>query len=378
MNIAVLVSEYPSIENELPNIFVHKIVRGLQNYGHNVYVLLMDFRSIRRKRKFGLSTYEYDGVKVYRYAFPCGPIPFVLQQEMRMNVCKLYRYAINVEATPDIIHAHFGTMGYLASILKRKYGIPYIVTEHSSSLMMDSLINRIINKFYYYGYKKADYIVAVSSSLRNAIHIKYTSVQIGVIPNMISSDFMLLNSQKESVFTIAAVGRLSYLKRFDLLISALSDIFHRGYYARLWIIGDGEERDNLARQVSALGIEDEVEFLGQKTPKELNELLNRAHIFVLPSEVETFGVVYIEANACGLPIIATDCGGPSDIVNEKNGVIIPKNDKERLVAEIIQMKKEYSKYNTQEIADDAHRIYGSDSVIGKYNCLYKEITDAKH
>ena len=376
MKILTLVSEYPSYENEIPNTFVHKILKELQNNGAEVYVLLMDFRSIRKKRKWGLSSYEYDGIKVYRYAFPCGPIPYALQYLSRMTVNKLYKYAQKFEGTPDIIHAHFGTMAYLAGALKKKHHIPYIVTEHSSSLMTQTKQKNSNHKFFFQGYENADKIVAVSNSLKNAIVSQAAALVPVVVPNILGSDFKLRPEiQKEDVFTVISAGRLIQSKRYDLLISTVACLVAQKHRIQLWIVGDGDQRKSLEDQARELGVLDSVVFWGTKKPFELCELFNRSHVFALPSEVETFGVVYIEANACGLPIVATDCGGPSDIVNEGNGLIIPQNDNEALAKAILSIKMNYDKFDPSVISDFAIKKYGKASIISQYFSIYGEVID---
>ncbi len=374
MKILTLVSEYPSYQDEIPNTFVHKILKELKNSGVDVYVLLMDFRSIRRKRKFGLSCYEYDGIKVYRYAFPCGPIPYALQYLSKIKINKLYQYAQKFEGTPDVVHAHFGLMAYLARSLKSKHGVPYVVTEHSSLLMAEKSEKNPNYKFFFKGYKKADRVVAVSNSLKAAITAKDDSISPMVIPNILGSDFKLLDHiAKEEIFTIACVGRLIYSKRYDLLITAVFDLVKQGHDVRLWIIGDGSEKETLQNQAKELNVYDKIVFCGTKKPFELCELLNRAHVFALPSDGETFGVVYIEANACGLPVIATDCGGPSDIVDDSNGMIIPKNNSKALSEAILKMKAEYDSYDSKLISEEALKKYGKESIIEQYLSIYGEV-----
>ena len=373
MKIMTLVSEYPSYGDEIPNTFVHKYLKALQKNGVEAYVLLMDFRSIRRKRKLGLSTYEYDGVKVYRYAFPCGPVPHLREKLMRSSVCKLYRYAEKKEGKPDIVHAHFGTMGYVASRLKEKFGLPYIVTEHSTSLMSESAdVNDSRHRYYFKGYKDSHGIVCVSSSLKRKIESLDGSLSVNVIPNILSDAFSYRECEKYEDFTVVSVGRLVPIKRFDLLIRAVACLREGGESVRLKIIGDGTQKESLVALAESLGVDAYVELTGVKTPDEICDVFNRSHVFALTSDIETFGVVYIEANACGLPCIASDCGGPSDIINESNGVIIPKNDVAALSETILSVKHSQRKYDPETISDRTRSCYGDTSIVKEYMKIYGE------
>ncbi|MBR5316984.1 MAG: glycosyltransferase [Lachnospiraceae bacterium] len=373
MKILTLVSEYPSYENEIPNIFVHKILKGLKRRGENVYVLLLDFRSFRKKRPWGFSSYEYDGIKVYRYALPVGPIYILLEYLMHFSIRRLYEYAYLKEGKPDVIHAHFGTMGYVATALNSRYSIPYIVTEHSSSLLNIDKISTQRNKFYYKGYASAQKVIAVSNVLKGKIHEKMPQLGVNVIPNVLGKEFCFSKVKKNSHFTIITVGRLVESKRFDLLISAISELYKEGEMIKLWIVGDGELRDQLQLLAKQLDICNLVEFWGNKNVVELNELYNKSHLFVLPSEFETFGVVYIEANACGLPIIATDCGGPADIVNKSNGILIPKNNLTALKNAIISIKTQYSDYSAENISRNTIEMYGENLICEEYIKIYRGV-----
>lgn len=371
MKILTLVSEYPSYEDEVSNIFVHKLVKGLQQEGQDICILLMDFRSIRKKRKYGLSSYEYDGIKVYRCAVPCGPIPFLIELLMKFTINYAYKYVVDNEGKPDVIHVHFGFLGYLAKSIENNT-IPYIITEHSSYLLSRNgpkYKKRILKK----GYIGASGIVAVSSSLKQAIVNDYDEKVKCVIPNILGEDFNFVKKDKENKFTIIAVGRLVRGKRFELLISAVSNIRHKIKDIQLWIVGNGEMKSQLIKQVEELKLQNNVCFWGNRTPNELQQLLNRAHVFALPSDVETFGVVYIEANGCGIPVIATDCGGPSDFVDENNGIIIPKNDQYALEEAILKLKREYERYDHQRIADNTQKKYGKSAIVSKYLEVYEEI-----
>ena len=373
MKIMTLVSSYPSRDDGVPNIFVHKYLKALQKNGIDVFVLLMDFRSPRRKRKFGLSSYEYDGINVYKYSFPCGPIPHVLERLMSAFVCKLYKFALKTESSPDIVHAHFGAMGYVASRLKEKYGLPYIVTEHSSSILSDAAkADDERHRYYFKGYKNSNAVVCVSNALKNKIRSLDPSVSPSVIPNILGDAFFYENACKYDSFTVVSVGRLNKIKRFDILIRAIAKLNGDGHGVCLKIIGDGELSGELSSLAESLNISSKVEFTGRKSPDEIREIFKRSHVFALTSDTETFGVVYIEANACGLPAIASDCGGPSDIINGDNGIIIPKNDVDALCSAILDIRSNAKKYDPERISKLTKDIYGSDSIVSNYMKIYTD------
>ena len=106
------------------------------------------------------------------------------------------------------------------------------------------------------------------------------------------------------------------------------------------------------------------------------QLLQQSDMFVLPSRSETFGVVYIEATACGLPIIATDCGGPKEIVTPQNGVLIPMDDTDALANAILHMTAHLSDYDRQAIAADCQARFSPEVIAKQLTDIFEKVLAA--
>jgi glycosyltransferase involved in cell wall biosynthesis len=179
---------------------------------------------------------------------------------------------------------------------------------------------------------------------------------------MVGKEFHYLpsNLKKKESIQLITTGRLIPEKHFDMLIQAIANISTPKL--QLYIIGDGSEKQKLQKLVEKLQVKDQIQLLGHKSKQEIVTLLQQSDIFVLPSQSETFGVAYIEALACGLPIIATDCGGPRDIVTQKNGLLIPVNDQQALEQAIVQMSHNFNLYDKQSIAQDCQKCFAADNI----------------
>jgi glycosyltransferase involved in cell wall biosynthesis len=128
---------------------------------------------------------------------------------------------------------------------------------------------------------------------------------------------------------LIAVGRLSQQKGFAYLIKALNEVKKKEKNFKLLLIGDGEERKNLERLSKELGLEEEIIFLGKIFHDKLPKYYHVSDIFVLPSLYESFGIVFLEAMASGLPIISTNIAAIPEVVNKKVGILVkPKNVQE--------------------------------------------------
>ena len=215
--------------------------------------------------------------------------------------------------------------------------------------------------------------MCVSNSLKNKIESLNSSLSPKVVPNILGEAFGYKAFPKYDRFTVVSVGRLVGIKRFDLLIRAVSELNLNGHETYLKIIGDGELKNELTDLAAKLGIQDKVELTGKKTPCEICDIFNSSHVFALTSDTETFGVVFIEANACGLPAIATDCGGPSDIINESNGIIIPKNDVGALCTAILDVKSNLQRYDPLSLSRRTKDAYGKAHIVGEYTAIYKNV-----
>jgi glycosyltransferase involved in cell wall biosynthesis len=133
---------------------------------------------------------------------------------------------------------------------------------------------------------------------------------------------------------LIAVGRLKKQKNYPLMLEALK-IVNLQREVRLMILGVGELESELQRKVSDLKLERQVIFMGQVPDPE--PYYHSAHLFVLTSDYEGFGNVIIEALACGLPVVSTDCrGGPREILQDgKWGRLVPVGDAEILSSTIL-------------------------------------------
>ena len=124
--------------------FIHNQCVSLKKAGVDVSVLFYDFRSIRKKRKLGLSMYLIDSIPVYRLAIPCGPIKPLLFFLRKFFCNMLYKFALQFEGEPSFFHAHFYIAGDIAYNLFIKHKISYFVTEHSSCFLDGGMVKKDI------------------------------------------------------------------------------------------------------------------------------------------------------------------------------------------------------------------------------------------
>ncbi len=373
MKVFVVSKGMPTEKYPLNGIFEFDQAKALARVGAEVTMLVIDFRSRSYKRKYGYFIYDKEGIHVVELSLPIGIYRRALPALQRLLV-KTYKKAVKLYGKPDVIHAHFYSIAAIASVLRKKYDLPFVITEHSSKLNKNILeISGLDVKLAKKAYQNADKIIAVSSALAKNLQDNF-DVAADVIHNIVDvSKFQYTKRGQKQDFTFISVGNLIKLKRFDLLIAAFAEAFKEDNSVKLKIVGAGPEKDDLQSLVSQCNMSDRIMFLNEVGRDSLMQIYPESDAFVLASQSETFGVVYIEAMATGLPVIATDCGGPSDFVNERNGYLIPINDKKALVEALKKMRDNAFNFNALEISETSVRKFSPENIGNALSSLYKTI-----
>lgn len=215
-----------------------------------------------------------------------------------------------------------------------------IAWEHTDHEVGGKFFNRLRNK----NYKKLKAIIAINTAsekyYQNLNHNSY------LIPNIIGEPFESLAFSQDKENIISFVGRLDREKN----VIALLEIIKESDLNSIWkfqIIGDGPERKNLEDYVHQNDLEERTVFFGNQPIDDVVKLLQKSKIFVFTSLKEALPTVLIEAMMTGNAIIAYDCNyGPSDIINENNGFLIPLHDKKMFIE-----KLEYLTHNPEVLND---------------------------
>ena len=305
--------------------FVHSQVAEFIKQGHKVIVIVPTVFGKKYKYLNDRTNKKIDGAFVYyidclsfsnigKYTVNnwCGygAIALVLKKILRKN-------------TIDIIHAHtIGFDGYIATRIKEKYHIPTVITTHGSDTMAE--VKKGKEKYIIQICEKADYVVAVSTKLKNILLQKQSSLNIGVILNGFSCFSM--PSRKKEPYTILQVGSLIKQKKTDITICAFAKLVKKYPQARLEIIGDGDDKTRLRKICKDLGVEESVHFCGFLENEKVLMHMAKSQIFVMPSINEGFGIVYIEAMSQKCVVIGTKGEGIEDVIEDgKNGILVSPN-----------------------------------------------------
>jgi len=287
-----------------------------------------------------LGTRELDGI-VVRYLptpLPARRATALLSFLVRMpSAWHSWQRALD-EFRPQLLHVHcFGPNGIYARALHRRARTPLAVTSHGETFMDDQGIyqrSALLRRELTRAVREAVLVTAPTEFTLADLRASYGLRSGHVVPNGVDLDIASgmhdVTSESPERPYVAAVGRLGRTKGFDLLIEA----FKRAQLpseCRLVIGGDGPEREALEGLISESGLADRVEMLGELTPDQVDSVMRHALAVVVPSRIEAFGIVALEAWRAGTALIMTDRGGAPEFVrNDIDGLLVDTNDTESL------------------------------------------------
>ena len=238
------------------------------------------------------------------------------------------------KAHPDMVISFIDTTNTLTLMASWGLGVPVIISERNDPQQRS--IGLAWSGLRSLFYRHADAVVVQTCVVRDWA-LRFQGIKaIYVIPNPVHP---ILNGSEQastrhgSSHTIVAMGRLVRLKGFDLLIEAFGQCAAKHPDWSLVILGEGPERASLQTVAADLGIADRVSLAGQF--QEPATILKGADLFVLSSRTEGFPNALLEAMACQLPVVSTDCssGGPRDIIRDGvDGILVPPDDVAALAA----------------------------------------------
>jgi len=376
MHILIVSSGYPNSYEPLDGIFYRDQALALKEAGNKVGVISsipISFFSVLKVRKivFGKNFKIDQDIPTYTWSYlnipkqPKFPVAMALKKGM-----KLFHEYILKYGKPDLLHLHCFEGGKFAMQVKNTFNIPFVITEHSSRFLLNTnpeVLEPIIQKVF----TNADERIAVSNSLKEILEKKY-NLPFSYIPNIVDLEAFNVDFKirKNELFTYVNVAGLNENKNHKMLLDAFKLVLDSGINAQLKIAGDGPLFQILREHASKLNIEKQVKFLGFQSRQALKELYNESHVFVLASKKETFGVVIIEALSCGMPVVATKCGGPESIIVDDKLGELAEITTEGISNTMQRVFHKFISFNPSQIHQYASENFSSKSVASSLMKMY--------
>ncbi len=365
-------------------IVATELAHELALRGNEVHLISYS-RPVRMYRGEGLYFFHQIPVMIYPL-FEYPPYESAL-------VSRLVEIALTQDL--DLLHVHYavpfaGAAYMTKQILLQQHNkhLPYIVTLHGTDITLvgrDKSFAPVVR----FGLHNADAITAVSGFLRSETvkNFNISQERIEVIYNFINTSqhnreycnkAQYLDQWKKFLaprneFIICHISNFRPLKRIDVLLRAFKIVVDNGLNARLVLVGDGPERQNMELLARDLNLEDKALFLGVQ--EDIRDILCISDLFVLTSESESFGLVLLEAMAMGCPIVASNTGGIPEVVRDGvEGKLCPVNDVDafaKAISQILTNPNLHERY----VNNALKRVKSFDTIqiIPQYEALYQQV-----
>jgi teichuronic acid biosynthesis glycosyltransferase TuaC len=285
----------------------------------------------------------------------------------------------------DLIHAHtVYPDGFGAVLLGHALRKPTVITAHGGDVTVH-LRRGLVRRLGCWALSNADHVIVVSSSLRRVLVQGHgmEAEKVTVIPNGVDVARFAPAPRSEARARLGLhaegakllyVGAIAESKGIAYLLRAIHRLRHTSAWPlELILVGEGEYERAARALVAQLGIADAVTFAGKRPNDEIPLWMNATDLLVLPSLSEGFGVVLVEAMACGKPVVATTCGGPEDIVTPQTGILVPPADNAALSEALLEVLADGERFHPQAIREHALDTYGYDRVTSRIMEVYAAI-----
>ncbi|MDE3213917.1 MAG: glycosyltransferase, partial [Bacteroidota bacterium] len=311
------------------------------------------------------------------------PLPILNRLISHARSARLYRQAlrryIEESGKPDLVHVHVAyKAGIQALWLKKKFGIPFILSEHWSGYLPEShfrfedfpkVIKRIIAKIF----KGSSSVSAVSQTLGQQLKTYFQLSSFRVIPNVVDISLFYPSPRVANpVREFIHISNLTPEKNITEILRAFDLVLQRGLQFHLRIFGPPNEA--VASQITQLGLEGKVEMMREIPQIDLAAYLRIADALILYSSYETFGCVVIEASASGVPVILSDLPVFREfVIDGKEGVMVHRNAPQALAGAIEDLISGKYRFDSEKIAEGAVRRFSFEVVGNQMNLWYREV-----
>ena len=366
MNVLFVTTNWPRPDLPIDGIFVREHARAAALHA-DVRVLHLE-RSAGRTGLAEIEPVDEEEpptlrIRYRRFGKPVSLAAFV------SGPLAAYRRLRREGFEPDVLHANSHLSALPALALGRLHRKPVVYSEHWSAFLPDnpaelaggmSALTRI-------ALRGADVVLPVSEAMRTALTVAGSPKRTVVVPNVVDDRLFHPGGEREPGLLLTA-GMLgdNEAKGVDYLLRAVALVDG----VRLEIVGDGPLRAEYERLARGLGIADRVDFRGFLPKPELAERMRRADLFALASRFENNPCVVLEAQASGLPVVATRVGGLPELVDETSGILADPRDPDDIARGIraalqgrfdreALAKRAVDRWGREAIGRQLAEIYGS-------------------
>jgi L-malate glycosyltransferase len=283
----------------------------------------------------------------------------------------------------ELFHVHYAIPHAIAGFLAQQMlgkGAPRMVTTlHGTDITIVGQ-DRSFFEITKFGIERSDAVTAVSDFLKRMTVAEFqVASRIDVIPNFVDLHHYVPARPDRSAYAGPGQKVLLHVSNFRpvkrvLDVVRIFERVNREVDSVLLMVGDGPERSSAQALARRLGLSDRLRFLG--TRQDIEDVAALADVFLLPSELESFGLSALEAMAAGVPVIGSDAGGLPEVVRHaESGYLLPVGDVEGMAARTIEVLRDDER--RREMGEAArHRVaslFDAERVVAQYEAVYERV-----
>jgi glycosyltransferase involved in cell wall biosynthesis len=385
MKVGTLTWEYPP--RVVGGIARHceGLARALVQLKHDVHLFTLDFP--------GAPGYEeMHGVKVYRASTELGHPNFLTWVLLFNHFLSKKMADASQKVDFDVMHIHDWLPAFSGISFKHYLNKPMVLTVHSTEVGraqgLHSPDSFSINGIEWWSNYEANMVIVCSQSMKDEIcnHFNLPQTKVEVIPNAIdatqyhtdadSTQVRRLYGVGQGEKLVLCVGRLVPQKGMEYFIRAIPLIDKQFPKAKYVIVGEGWSRDILESEARITGLNHKIRFTGFLSDQAVIDLMSSADVLVVPSIYEPFGIVALEGMATGVPVVASNVGGLSEVINhERTGVFVYPRSPESIAwgIERVLSDPEHAKWLADNAKEKLHKAYSWEAVAMKTVEVYKKV-----
>lgn len=375
-----LASWYPGKHDPFDGDFIQRHARAAAIF-HDIHVIFVRDRKMESavEEEWNYVTGLTEQIIYFR-----PPSGMLSRMRKFISWRSLYQKAITKyiikNGKPDCVHVHIPwNTGLLALWLKKKYALPFLITEHwgiynqagkDNFYTRPVFIQNLVKKMY----SEADKITTVSAYLASGVKTVTGRESDMIIPNVVDTTLFFHKEEKYSKFTFIHVSNMVPVKNAGSILEAFQQFTQKHPEQEMQLLMIGNKDDHYAELAKHLGLLNvSVFFMGEVSYTEVAEEMRRSHCLVLFSDSETFSCVTAEALCSGLPVVATQTGALPELVSHHNGRLVEPGNLPELMTAMEDVWQNYSSFNAARIATENAAMYGYSSIAEKFDRLYGSV-----
>lgn len=372
MKYRIGISCYPTVGGS--GVVATELGKQLASKGHDVHFITSSI-PFRLDRVY--PNVYYHEVQVNQYAvFQHPPYDLTLASKMAEVIDR---------EKLDILHVHYAVPHAICAILARdmaKHPVKIVTTLHGTDITILG-VDQSLKPLIKYGIDASDAVTAVSDDLiKQTYELVQSSKDIQTVYNFIdesqyhpveTGDLKKRYGIEADEAVFIHISNFRPVKRIQDVIKSFS-LINQSIKAKLLLIGDGQELPAARELISQLGLEEQVLVLGSQ--KHLAELLSISDVMLLLSEKESFGLVALEAMACGVPVIGTRIGGIPEVIKDgETGFLCEVGDVGDVMKRAIQLVEDPNTLQQfrEAAMQDVIERFNADKIVAEYEVIYQTV-----